>query len=73
MYKCRTNTLQLNNINSYIGRARTCDICNAEEEDLKYFILWCPGYIEKRKRLLSLQQPYTEAEKNVIEKFLFDI
>ena len=34
-------------------------------------MLWCPVYLEKRRKCPRLQQPYIENEQKIIGQFLF--
>ncbi len=57
--KSRTNNLRLNDRKRFWNEATTCDMCGAEREDLKHFMLWCPTYTQERRKSERLQQPYT--------------
>ena len=61
----------LDNKNRHIGGEVKCDLCSAELEDLHHFILWCPGYLEERRKEPRLQQPYEEDEDKIIGNVLF--
>ncbi len=68
--KSRTNTLRLNDRKRFWNELTTCDMCGAELEDLKHFLLWCPAYTQERRNE-RLQQPYPEQE-DVIGQYLFE-
>ena len=47
-------------------------LCQAENEDLKHFLLKCPEMSEIRKENSALMQPYIEDKDDVAMNFLFD-
>ncbi len=52
-----------------IKKRLVCKFCDAEKEDLKNFLLICSEYIEERKNIIELQQPYEENTDNIIGSF----
>ncbi len=58
LFKCRTNTLNIND-RRFKEESTECQVCGNEKEDLPHFILWCPAYDESGKNKI-LQQPYQE-------------
>ncbi len=72
LFKSRTNNLRLNDRKRFWNEATTCEMCGAEREDLKHFMLWCPAYTQERRKSERLQQPYIEEEDDVIGQYLFD-
>ncbi len=71
LFKSRTNNLRLNDRKRSWNEATTCEMCGAEREDLKDFMLWCPAYTQERRKSERRQQPYIE-EDDVIGQYLFD-
>ena len=71
LYKARTNVLPLNDRKRWTNEDTKCKGCGVEVEDLKHFLLYCPQYIEIRKTIIELQQPYQNIENDVIGNFLF--
>ncbi len=45
------------------NESTVCDMCGAEREDLKPFMLWCPAYTQERRKSERLQQPYPEKRR----------
>ncbi len=72
LFKARTNNLNLNDRKRFWGEDTKCDMCGAEKEDLKHFLLWCPAYTDERRKSPLLQQPYKENEDDIIGKYLFE-
>ena len=72
LYKCRSNTLQLNNRKKFQDESTTWIMCTTENEDLRHFLLKCPGYSQERQELKALHQPYIEDEQEIIGKLFFD-
>ncbi len=72
LFKARTNNLNLNERKRFRGEDTKCDMCGADNEDLKHFLLWCPAYREERGKITRLQQPYVEDEEDIIGKYLFE-
>ncbi len=70
--RARTNNLNLNDRKRFRGEETKCDMCGADNEDLKHFLLWCPAYREERRKFTRLQQPYVEDEEDIIGKYLFE-
>ncbi len=54
-----------------MGEETKCDMCGADNEDLKHFLLWCPAYGEERGKIIQLKQPYIE-EDDIVGKYLFE-
>ncbi len=69
LFKARTNNLNLNDRKRFWGEDTKCDMCRADKEDLKHFLLWCPAYTEIRGKITWLQQPYIE---DIIGNYLFE-
>lgn len=42
--------MNLNDRKRFNGEETKCDMCGAEKEDLKHFILWCPEYCQGRQQ-----------------------
>ncbi len=72
LFKCRTNTLNINDRRRFKEEGTECQVCGNEKEDLPHFILWCPAYEEPRKKNKILQQPYEDDQEKNIGKFLFE-
>ncbi len=70
LFRWQTNNLQLNNRNRLRGKETACDVCGAERENLRQFLLWCPGYCEVRGKNAKLQEPYIQEEEDTVERFL---
>ena len=45
LFKCRTNTLKLNDRKIFERESTECNLCSGENEDLEHFLLWCPGVV----------------------------
>ena len=71
LFKCRTNTLNLNDRKRFQEESTECKLCGYEKEDLRHFLLWCPSYVLPREKNEALHQPYEENEENIIGKLLF--
>ncbi len=69
LFKSRTNNLRLNDKKRFWNEP-TCDMCGAELENMKHFMLWCPAYIQERIKSERLQQPYPEDD--IIGQYLFE-
>ncbi len=72
LFNARTNNLNLNERKRFRGEDTKCDMCGAENEDLKHFLWWCPAYREERRTFTRLQQPYVKEEEDIIGKYLFE-
>ncbi len=72
LFKSRTNNLRLNDRRRFWNEPTTCDMCGAELEDLRHFMLWCPAYAQERVKSERLQQPYSEEEEDIIGQYLFE-
>ena len=70
LFRCRTNTMPLNDRNRHSNSDTSCPCCNAEYEDLLHFLLYCPAYWSARIALPLLSQPYEENVDNTIERLL---
>lgn len=71
LFKCRTNTLNLNDRKRFKEESTECKLCGYEREDLRHFLLWCPSYVLPRKKNEAMHQPYEDNEENIIGKLLF--
>ncbi len=71
LFKCRTNTLKLNDRNRFRNEDTKCEMCGNENEELKHFLLWCPAYSAARQKNIKLQQPFQEEDDNIIGDLLF--
>ena len=47
-------------------------MCGAQEENLIYFMLECPGLRNIRRERTDLQRPYAEDLDGVVEEYLFE-
>lgn len=72
LFKAKTGTLPLNEINRHLNGDIKCTICDSEKEDLEHFLLICPEFSEIRTEIRHLQQPYEEDKSKIIGKFLFE-
>ncbi len=72
LFKERINNLKLNERNRFWGEDTKCNMCGADNEDLKHFLLWYPAYGAERGKILRLQKPYTEDEEGIIEHYLLE-
>ncbi len=70
--KTRTYNLNLKERKRSGGEDTKCDMCGADNEDLKHFLLWCPAYAEERGKITWLQQPYTQEDDDTIGKYLLE-
>lgn len=75
MYRARTATLPLKDRQRHIGQSTECDLCGADLEDLKHFILECSDerISEKRCKSINLQKPFQEDSEVILGTFLFDL
>ncbi len=71
-FQSRTNNLRLNDRSRFWNESTACDMCGAEREDLKHFMLWRPAYTQERMKSERLQQPYSEEEDDVTGKYLYE-
>ncbi len=71
LFKCRTNTLKLNDRNRFRTEDIKCEMCGNDNEYLKHFLFWCPAYSADRQKNIKLQQPFQEEENNIIGDLLF--
>ncbi len=72
LFKCRTNNLPLNDRKRFKGEEEKRDMCGAEREDLKHFVMWCPEYNQERIEHPKLRRPYRENEDWITGDLLFD-
>ena len=70
LFRCRTNTMPLNNRNRHTNSDTSCPCCNFENEDLNHFLLHCPAYSSARRDLFILQQPYIEQTDAILQRLL---
>ena len=70
LFRCRTNTMNLNDRNRFSGGNTKCPGCSWEKEDLEHFLLDCPKYSHIRSGVPGLQQPYELERDNILEKIL---
>ena len=70
LFRCRTNTLILNDRNRFKNEDTSCPCCSHNIEDLTHFLLYCPKYGTARNEILLLQQPYPEDKDLILEKML---
>lgn len=71
LYKARTNVLPLNDRKRWMAGETKCIACEAEFEDLRHFLLYCPEYAHIRMTIPELQQPYSGEDNVVIGRYLF--
>ena len=65
IFRCRSNTLRLNDRNRFTGGDTKCPLCQAEIEDLAHFILDCPEYRTYRKNLPKKNQNVLTREEEI--------
>ena len=70
LFKCRTNTLNLNDRNRFVSGNTECPGCSCDKEDLHHFLLVCPLYSNIRGEFTQLQQPYIEDTDEVLARLL---
>ena len=70
LFRCRTNTMPLNNRNRHSNGDTRCPCCGEENEDLEHFLLHCPAYSSYRNSFPLLQQPYLENKCEIIARLL---
>jgi hypothetical protein len=73
LFKARTNNLPLNDRQRFGAGNINCDLCDAEREDLKHFLLECPEYgtIRERVEILERGNGEHQGDEDRIGKFLF--
>ena len=49
LFRCRANVLKLNWRERFVGGRTECDVCGAEVETLRHFLMNCPGLEEVRE------------------------
>ena len=69
LFKCRTNTMPLNERNRFANQDTKC-ACGFENENLEHFLLHCPLYSQTRMKIATLQQPYEENCHPLLGKIL---
>ena len=69
LFRCRSNTLNLNDRKRFLNEQTKCVACKESYEDLEHFILYCPLNIEVRSKSFLFHQPYPE---NWLGHLLFD-
>lgn len=69
LFRCRTNTLILNERNRFTNQDTKC-ACGHERENLEHFLLHCKHYSQIRKKIPILQQPYEENCEPLLKKIL---
>ena len=70
LFRCRTNTMPLNDRNRHIQGNTCCPCCNYEIENLLHFLLYCPAYSSARSMFPLLNQPYEEDTDFIISRLL---
>ncbi len=70
-FKCRTNTLNLNDRKRFKNENTKCEMCDCQIETLEHFLLYCEGYTNERKQIKELQQPYIENEVEILGNLLY--
>ena len=71
LFRARTNTLPINERRKHVNENTSCELCGAEVETIKHFLLFCPALTETRRSITALQQPYSEDTDKIMENFLF--
>ena len=69
LFRCRTNTLQLNDRKRFSGEDTKCIACEEENENLEHFILYCERYQCVRNKSNLFNRPYQE---NKLSDLLFE-
>lgn len=72
LFKCRTNTLPLNDRKRFENKATNCELCCEINETLPHFLLFCPAYVNERQKIPELHQPYQEDIAGIIKSVLFE-
>ena len=70
LFKCRTNTLILNDRNRFQQGNTECPCCDHPYEDLEHFLLHCRKFSTYRSKISILQQPYPEDNHQIIASLL---
>ena len=70
LFRCRTNTMPLNDRNRHTNAQTNCPSCNCPLENLEHFLLHCPLYSSARGALPILNQPYEENVDFTISRLL---
>ena len=60
LFRARTNTLPIDERRRHVNEDRSCELCDAEVEAIKHFLLFCLALTETRS-ITALPQPYSEA------------
>ena len=68
LFRCRSNTLQLNDRKRFKNESTKCLACTEENENLEHFILNCTHYQDIRNKSGLFTRPYTE---NKLAELLF--
>ena len=68
-FKCRSNTLNLNDRNRFINKETKCIGCEEVYEDLSHFILYCSKFQKTRNSSNLFPRPYSE---NYLGELLFE-
>ena len=56
----------------HVQETTACELCGAELENIKHFLLFCLALKEQRSFIIALQQPYNEDTDSIVEDFLFE-
>ena len=67
-FRCRSNTLALNDRKRFNNGETKCDLCSDTMENLEHFLLYCPSYQNIRTKSKLFVQPYIE---NKLSELLF--
>ena len=59
-FRCRSNTLKLNDKNRFVGKETKCIGCVEEIENLEYFLLECKLHQDLRNKCKLFIRPYEE-------------
>ena len=70
LFKCRSNTLPLNDRKRFVQGDTSCQLCGAEIEDLAHLLLKCPEYDDLRPEELKDNQTQDEL---ILGNFLFNV
>ena len=70
LFRCRTNTLNLNDRKRFTNEDTKCPCCTNDYEDLYHFLLHCPKYSDARRKLDILSQPYIEDKDQILNHLL---
>ena len=70
LFRCRTNTLILNDRKRFSNEDTSCPCCGHGVEDLIHVLLFCPKYATARNEVQLLQQPYPEDMDPILKQIL---